>query len=86
MKLDVKAMAITIGLVWGILVMFAVGVANLIWPNYGQAFLDVMASIYSGYKATPSFGQILIGTTYGLVDGAIAGAIFAWIYNRFAKD
>ncbi|MFQ6023604.1 MAG: hypothetical protein ACE5NW_12875 [Acidiferrobacterales bacterium] len=85
MKLDIKAMAITLALVWGILAMFLVGVANLIWPNYGQAFLEVMASIYPGYTASASFGQMILGTLYGLVDGAVAGAVFAWLYNRFAK-
>lgn len=85
MKLDIKAMSITVGLIWGVLAMFLVGVANLIWPAYGRAFLEVMASIYPGYTATASFGQVILGTLYGLVDGAIAGAVFAWLYNRFAK-
>ncbi|MFQ5755677.1 MAG: hypothetical protein ACE5H7_06215 [Acidiferrobacterales bacterium] len=85
MKLDIKAMSITFGLIWGVLAMFLVGVANLIWPAYGRAFLEVMASIYPGYTATASFGQVIFGTLYGLVDGAIAGAVLAWLYNRFAK-
>ncbi len=86
MKLDVKALALTGGLIWGILAMFLSGVANLIWAGYAQRFLDVMASVYPGYHAAPSFGQVIIGTLYGLVDGAIAGALFAWVYNRFAQD
>ena len=83
MRLNVKAMAISLGLIWGVLAMFLVGAANLIWPSYGQAFLDLMASVYPGYKATPSFGQVILGTLYGWADGAIAGALFAWLYNRF---
>ncbi len=86
MKLDVKALALTGGLIWGILAMFLSGVANLIWAGYAQGFLDVMASVYPGYNATASFGQVIIGTLYGLVDGAVAGALFAWVYNRFAQD
>ncbi len=35
MKLDVKAMAIALGLAWGIVAMFLVGVVNLIVPPYG---------------------------------------------------
>lgn len=85
MKLDVKAMAIAIGLLWGIVAMFLTGLANMIWSGYAQGFLDVMASVYPGYHATASFGQVIIGTLYGLVDGAVGGAIFAWLYNRFAK-
>ncbi|MFQ5663550.1 MAG: hypothetical protein ACE5HL_06950 [Terriglobia bacterium] len=85
MKLDVKAMVFAFALIWGIVAMFLGGLANLIWPDYGKAFLEVMASVYPGYHATRSFGQVIIGTLYGLVDGAVAGFIFAWIYNRFAR-
>ena len=84
MKLSVKATAVTSALVWGLLVMFLTGVANLTWPGYGQALLDAMASLYPGYSATGDFGQVLLGTCYGVVDGAIAGGVFAWVYNRFA--
>lgn len=84
MKLNVKAMAISIALIWGVLAMFLVGLANMIWPGYAQAFLDLMASVYPGYKATATFGQVIVGMLYGLVDGAICGALFAWLYNRFA--
>ena len=85
MKLDIKAVAITLGLVWGLLAMFLTGVVNLFWPPYGQAFLEVMASIYPGYTAAASFGQVWIGAIYGLIDGAIAGAILAWLYNLSAS-
>lgn len=84
MKLSVKGLALTLGLVWGILGMFLVGLSNLIWAGYGQSFLEVMASVYPGYHATASFGQVIVGTLYGIVDGAVAGAVFAWVYNRFA--
>ncbi len=83
MKLDVKGMAITLGLVWGVAVL-VVGIANLIWPNYGQAFLELVASIYPGYTAGASVGQLIVGTLYGLVDGAVGGAVIAWLYNLFA--
>jgi hypothetical protein len=84
MKLDVKAAALTLALVWGLLAMFATGVGNLISPTYGKAFLEVMASVYPGYTAARSAGQLIVGTIYGLVDGAIAGAVIAWLYNRLA--
>ncbi len=83
MKLDIKGMAITLGLVWGAAVLL-VGIANLIWPNYGQAFLELVASIYPGYTAGASVGQLIVGTFYGLVDGAVGGAVIAWLYNLFA--
>jgi hypothetical protein len=80
MKLNIGALALAAALFWGGAILIT-GVANLIWPGYGQAFLQLVASTYPGYKATASFGQVVIGTLYGLVDGAIGGAIFAWLYN-----
>ncbi len=71
----------TLALIWGVLGMFLTGLANLIWPGYGQALLYVMASVYPGYQGTPSVGQVIIGTLYGLLDGAVVGAVFAWLYN-----
>ncbi len=84
MTINVKAAALTVGLVWGVLGMFVTGVGNLLVPGYGQAFFDVMASVYPGYAATPTVGQVLIGTLYGLLDGAAGGAVFAWLYNTIA--
>ena len=43
-----------------------------------------MASVYPGYNATPSIGQVIIGTLYGVLDGAVGGAVFAWLYNTCA--
>lgn len=86
MKLNVKAMAITAGLFWGVGAMFMIGMVNLMWPSYayGQTFLEVMATVYPGYNAAASFGEVIVGSLYGLADGAVCGAAFAWIYNRFA--
>jgi hypothetical protein len=47
MKLDTKALALASGVVWGC-VMLSVGVTNLIAGNYGQQFLQAMASVYPG--------------------------------------
>jgi hypothetical protein len=81
MKLSVKGTALAAAIMWGMLAMFLTGIANMIWPGYGQEFLRVMASVYPGYHATPSFGQIIVGTLYGLVDGGAGGALFAWVHN-----
>ncbi len=83
MKLNVTAAAITLALVWGVLAMFLTGVANLVSPPYGQEFLQAMASVYPGYKATASFGQVIVGTLYGTLDALVTGAILAWVYNFF---
>ena len=84
MRLSVRSMAFAGGVMWGVLCMFVVGLGNMMWSGFGQGLLDLAASIYPGYQATPSIGQVLLGTLYGLLDGAIGGAIFAWLYNRFS--
>ncbi len=86
MKLNVKAFAVVAALTWGILAMLLTGIANLIWPNYGREFLQVMASVYPGYHATRSLIQVIVGALYGLVDGAVGGAVFAWLYNCFVPQ
>ena len=83
MKFNIGVLALAVGLYWGGAILI-VGVSNLIWPGYGSAFLQLAASIYPGYKADATFGQVIVGTLYGLVDGAIGGAIFAWLYNWLA--
>jgi hypothetical protein len=84
MRFDITALALTVGLFWGAAILI-VASANLIWPSYGRAFLDLAASIYPGYRAGAGLGSVITGTLYGLVDGAIAGAVFGWLYNSLAK-
>jgi hypothetical protein len=83
MRFNIIALSSTAGLIWGAAILI-VGTANLIWPGYGQAFLELVASVYPGYRPGPGFGQVVIGSLYGLVDGAIGGAIFGWLYNMLA--
>ena len=80
MKLSVKGLAITSAIVWGGCILLT-GILNLVWTGYGVAFLDMARSIYPGYQAMSGFVGVIVGTLYGLVDGAVAGALFAWLYN-----
>jgi hypothetical protein len=57
MKLNLKALTVTFAILWAG-VVFIVGVANVVWPGYGRAFLQMMASIYPGYAASGSFGDV----------------------------
>ena len=84
MRINVIALSITAALLWGTTI-FIVASANSIWPSYGGAFLELAASIYSGYDPGPGIGSIIIGTLYGLVDGVIAGAVFGWLYNFLSR-
>ena len=83
MRFSVKGLAFASAILWGV-AMLGMGLANLIWANYGQQFLQTMASVYPGYHASRSVAEVIVGTLYGAVDGFIAGAIFAWLYNQFA--
>jgi len=84
MKFNITALAFTVGLIWGGAMLF-VTLANMIWPGYGQTFLDVIASIYPGFRPGTGISSVIVGTIYGLLDGAIGGAIFGWLYNLFVK-
>jgi hypothetical protein len=83
MRLSVTALGLAAGIVWGAVVLI-VALANLIWPDYGRAFLDLVASVYPGYRPGSGLGSVITGTLYGLVDGAIGGALFGWLYNLLA--
>ena len=84
MRINVIALSVTSGLFWGAAILI-VASAHSIVPSYGVAFLELAASVYSGYDPGPGIGSIVIGTLYGLVDGAIAGAIFGWLYNYVSR-
>lgn len=84
MRLNTTALAITAGLCWASALLI-VATANLIWPDYGRAFLDLGASLYPGYRPGGGFGSVITATLYALVDGAISGAIFGWLYNLISR-
>ena len=80
MKFDVKACALSCGLIWG------AGLFILTWwiiafdgPTGEVTFIG---RVYRGY-AISQMGS-LAGLVWGLLDGLIGGAIFAWLYNIFA--
>jgi hypothetical protein len=85
MRLNVKAFIVTSGVFWA-LTFLMVTITNLVWSGYGTAFLQVVASIYPGYHGESCVRDIVAGTLYALVDGAVAGLIFACIYNLVASN
>ncbi len=82
MKLCVRSLALASGILWGGMFL-VVGLLNLLGGGYGAHLLHFGASIYPGYGGPAGFGSVLVVTLYGLVDGAIGGALLAWLYNRF---
>jgi hypothetical protein len=83
MKLNIKALALASAILWGV-AMLLMSLANLIWGSYGQ-FLQMMSSVCPGYHATRTIAEVIVGTLYGAGDGLVGGAVFAWLYNQFAK-
>lgn len=83
MKLETKALAVALGLLWGG-VMLLTGLANLAFAGYAGVFLEWAASFYPGYDGPGGVGSVIVVTLYGLVDGAVAGFVIGWLYNRFA--
>lgn len=81
MRLDVKAFALAAALVWGL------GVFIMTWWIIAfdgpSADPTLISQLYRGYTITPAGS--LIGLAWAVVDGAIGGAIFAWIYNYFVS-
>ena len=77
MKLQVKAFALTCGIIWGI------GLLILTW--WVMAFEGAssvptfIGRVYRGYSI--SLLGSLVGLVWAFVDGLIGGAIFAWLFN-----
>jgi hypothetical protein len=80
MKLNVKAFALTCGLVWGFGVFFLTWWVIAFDGATGE--ITFIGRIYRGYNISP-LGS-LIGLVWAVIDGAIGGAIFAWLYNLIA--
>ena len=86
MKFKPVKLGLVVGIFWAFIV-FAVALANLIFPGYGVAFLELIDGIYPGY----SFGQwsfmgCIVAGLYALLDGFILGLIFGWLFNAIHKD
>ncbi len=81
MKLDVKAFALSCGLLWGI------GLFLLTWwiMAFDGAIGDaaLLGRLYRGYSISPAGS--FIGLLWGFVDALIGGAIFALLYNLFQQ-
>ena len=51
MKISASALALTLGLLWG-LAKAIVGIVNSINPAYGGALIEALSSVYPGYEGS----------------------------------
>jgi hypothetical protein len=83
MKLSVKSFTIAAALFQAISFL-VVSLLNVLLPPYGGAWLAILSSLYPGYRPEQGPISIFIGALYALLAGGVAGALFAWLYNKFA--
>lgn len=81
MKLNIKAFALTCGILWAAGILFLTW--WLIWLEGADPAGCFLNRIYKGYTMTP-LGS-LIGAVWGFFDAGIGGLIFAWLYNRLVE-
>ena len=78
-KIQPVPLGIAIGVLWAVYV-FCIGITAMF--NWGTGLVGPLGSLYIGYG--PSIFGAIIGAVWAFVDGLIAGAIIAWIYNLIA--
>ena len=81
MKFNVKAFALTCGLIWGLGLFILTWWIILFDGATGEPTL--IGRLYRGYSISASGS--FIGLMWAFVDGLIGGAIFAWLYNLLSK-
>ena len=80
MRFDVKAFALSCGLIWGFGLFFLTWWIIAFDGPTGEATL--IGRLYRGYTVSP-MGS-LVGMIWAFFDGLVGGAIFAWLYNLLA--
>ena len=79
--MSIRAFALTAG-IFGAVTMFVLAWWLILTGN-AEGPPTIFERIYIGYSFTPT-GSV-VGAVWGFVDWGIAGAIFAWLYNKINK-
>jgi len=80
-KIDVKALGLTLGIVWSASLLTMGILAMTI--NYGVDFVNALGKFYLGYNMT--IKGLIIGAIWGFFDAGIGGIVIGWLYNKLAK-
>lgn len=78
MKLNIKSFALAFGVSYGGFLLMLTW--WLIVRGYYVGEATFIGAVYPFYTVSP-FGSVL-GALYGFADGAVGGAVVAWVYNR----
>ncbi len=81
MKLNVLALGLACGLIWG-LGLFIITWWIIAFDGQQPGETTFIGQIYRGYEIT-TMGSLL-GLLWGFFDGLVGGMIFAWLYNLLA--
>ena len=84
MKLDPRALACAGAAIGGGTALL-IGLLNLSSPDYGRELLELLGSVYPGYRVDRSIEDVLVLTGYALFDGGVCGWLLGWLYNRFTR-
>ncbi len=77
MKLNVAAFAVTCGILWGLGLFL--GTLWIMLFEGATGDVTFIGRVYLGYNISP-LGAV-IGLVWGLADGLVGGAVFAFLYN-----
>ncbi|MDG2395385.1 bacteriophage holin [Candidatus Thioglobus sp.] len=81
-KLDTKAVALALGVMWSLGVFF-MSITALVTESYLHNMVDFLSTVYLGYSL--SFSGVVTGMVWAFIDAAIGGWLLAWLYNKLAK-
>jgi hypothetical protein len=81
MRINIKAFALTCGLLWCVVLFLITWWVMLLDGATGEPTL--IGKCYRGYNISP-LGSV-VGGIWALGDGLIGGAVFAWVYNTLAE-
>jgi hypothetical protein len=80
MKLHVRSFGLATGVVAGLFILFLTLIS--LWFGRGET-IDALVVPFPGFSR--SLGGAIVGMIWGFVDGFIAGALLAWLYNRLSS-
>jgi len=79
--LKVKSFGLACGIMWLVVVAWTIVLALI---GRGLLPFNIINQFYLGWLSL-QVGGIVFSLALAFVDGFIAGAVFAWLYNKFAK-